>query len=366
MSDAFDRFLAGDGRLAQLIGAQPPFDVPEGMFERVLAAIDTGHTSLDFEPPASLEATIMAEAARLDAAQAPRRGALLDQIATGTSASDALGSSVSTSTARWLDTQVRHRTPQRAPKPRSRWQRWSSGLGVAVATALAASVALKVWFDPGAPVQEQAAAPLESDALAVAPPAKEANMAQRDISSATAVPQSITTPHDMPGFVAKARPRAQVGAAVPAPPATPRADREARSPEPNRPATAAAPVKRKAERFEHRARLEAMPAQSASTGSDAGLADSAVAPLAESDSAPVVWEIPLATPAQAIAARMLAQPPRHWVWIVHPADKSRAMEKRDAVLAAFGKIQRPDAIRVLTADRPTGSLLIERPSDPGM
>ncbi|MCB1964312.1 MAG: hypothetical protein KDF24_14360, partial [Rhodocyclaceae bacterium] len=81
MSRAEDRFIDGDGPLAALIRAQPAFEAPADLLPRVLAALDAAHAPQGFEPPAALADAIMAEAARLDAAQAPRRDALLAELA---------------------------------------------------------------------------------------------------------------------------------------------------------------------------------------------------------------------------------------------------------------------------------------------
>ena len=164
MSRAEDRFIDGDGPLAALIRAQPAFEAPADLLPRVLAALDAAHAPQGFEPPAALADAIMAEAARLDAAQAPRRDALLAELAAGTTARDALGAEVSPATEAWLA-----RRPQPAPPatPRRRRWPWLAGLGTAVSAALALSVTLRLLHespdaDRAAPMAELA--PSEAEA----------------------------------------------------------------------------------------------------------------------------------------------------------------------------------------------------------
>ena len=376
MSAAFDRFLAGRGPLARLISEQPRFDAPEGMFDRVLAAVDRPRGALAFEPPASLESAILAEAARLDAAQAPRREALFDQIASGATASDALGTPVSEPAQRWLDDQARARTASHtAARPatsRARWRRWFNGLGVAAAAALAASVALKVWFDPNAPAMAPTdMAPMtrsEVPAQAATQPAPEPAPPP---GASNELGASLSAPRSAPADLARLAPRAfiarEADEAPPAPMAKQKAEVAARKP-------AAAPLEREAEQRrrmpessqsladEIAPRAESMRERKVAAPMFEALRAPA-APPAPAAEPPVAWDLPLATPADDIAARMQTVAPAHWLWVVSPEDAAHAAAQRDAVLARLEPTERTDTIRIDTAARPAGSLRITRRED---
>lgn len=372
MSAAFDRFLSGRGPLARLISEQPRFDAPEGMFDRVLAAVDRPRGALAFEPPASLEAAILAEAARLDAAQAPRREALFDQIASGATASDALGTPVSETAQRWLDDQARARTAAHtAARPNTShtgWRRWFNGLGVAAAAALAASVALKVWFDPNAPAMAPTdVAPMTRSEV----PAQAATQPAPPPGASNELGASLSAPRSAPADLARLAPRALIAReadeAPPAPMAKQKAEVAARKP-------AAAPLEREAEQRrrmpessssmadEIAPRAESMRERKASASMFEALRAPA-APPAPAAEPPVAWDLPLATSAEEIAARMQALAPAHWLWVVSPEDVAHAAAQRDAVLARLEPTERADTIRIDTAARPAGSLRITRLED---
>ena len=375
MSQAFDRFLSGQGAMAALIASQPRFDPPAGMFERVLSVVDTAQSGLSFAPPSSIEAAVLAEAARLDAAQSPRRDALLDQIAAGTDASTALGAAVSPPTARWLAEQADRRAAPRRTQQRAGTKRWFNGFGLAAAAAIAASVALKIWTDPAAPTMEQAAVRLES-----------AEHAAERIAAKPAAP------------IAEADAQAPGPAAAPAPidqaqvAAAPRRERETHEmPSATHPKLksiperkAAAPAKRETGQTrslsnsapeEHwLAAPQASEGRAAADMDDTPMADMLSPPPAAEPRAAArapahppaplpIWDLPLATPSTAIAQRMQTQPPQAWLWIVHPDDATAAEHKRLEVMSLLERDGRPDTVRIDTADRPTGSLRIRRDGD---
>jgi len=372
MSEAFDHFLDGNGRLARLIAAQPRFDAPEGMLERVLAAALPDDTALLIEPPASLEAAIMAEAARLDEAQAPRRAALLDQIANGTPPADALGASVSSPTGRWLAAQAGTRPPTRRPGPGTGRRRWFNGLGLAVAAALAASVALKVAFDPDAPTVHPEAADMAvldaaPEPASVLPPPAPAPLAE-------SMGAMVASPRPAPADRREMSPTARAAKAATPPPAAqakPNLGNEdaavARSGVPGKPENArgenaiaqpVAPSEADAALPEAEIRAAA-PMKKALRERESPLERQA----ALADAAPVRWDLPLATPAQAIVSRMLSHPGQAWQWVVDTGDLARAKALRSAVMARLGPSERTDTIAIETTDRPTGSLRIEPAGD---
>ena len=167
MSAAEERFIAGAGPLAALIRAQPAFEAPPRMLEHILAALDAAPSATGFDAPAGLFDAVMAEAERIDSAQAPRREALLAELAAGKAADDALGAPVSPATAAWLAGQQPPSHP--APPPRRRRWPWLAGISTALTAALAVSVALRVVQEPAAPPPPMAAqkslpAPAESRA----------------------------------------------------------------------------------------------------------------------------------------------------------------------------------------------------------
>lgn len=374
MSDAFDRFIAGHGPMAKLIAGHPRFEPPEGMLDRVLAAVDTPNASLSFEPPASLEAAVLAEAARLDAAQAPRRDALLDQIASGADASTALGADVSQSTTQWLAGQANRRPPAAIPRSRPGWKRWLNGFGVAATAALAASVALKVWMDPAAPTMERSAVPMTAQDAAAPPVTAKSEVFERE---SDAMAPAAAPPAAAPADQARAAPaplRRRAAETTPTPSAAKPeamaerktkvlAQRDAAKASGSNIAAevfAAAPSKKIGQALADADDAREAPAPSASLASAPMAASSPPPPREDAE---LQWDLPLATPGAAIAQRMTSRPPQAWVWTVHPAELAAAREKRSTVMAVFAQEKRPDSIRIETADRPTGSLRIQPAGD---
>ncbi|MEZ5652514.1 MAG: hypothetical protein R3E87_18400 [Burkholderiaceae bacterium] len=183
--DAPEAFIAGEGALARLVRALPPFEPPPEMDARFAAQLDTliriterarAEHSLTsrvpqalqpaheaggvFEPPTRLAQAVLAEAARIDAAQAPRREALLRNMGSGPDG--ALVERLGDPAREWLSAQDEKRVPvESRASSRTPLSRWSFYFGGALAAALAAGIALNLWRAPG-----QVAAP---DLIAQAP-----------------------------------------------------------------------------------------------------------------------------------------------------------------------------------------------------
>ncbi|MBS1208542.1 MAG: Trk system potassium uptake protein TrkA [Proteobacteria bacterium] len=143
MSEAFDKFVRGEDRLARLLHALPAFEPPASLEASFLASAHTAQTAVGaairrefaatgrscenpnaqpgFEPPASLEARFLKMAAKIDADQAPRREAILTQIAQGESPQAALGTALQPATADWLHTQARQPRPTQKPARKAVW-----------------------------------------------------------------------------------------------------------------------------------------------------------------------------------------------------------------------------------------------------
>ncbi|GAB2894029.1 hypothetical protein GCM10027046_23740 [Uliginosibacterium flavum] len=203
---AFERFLAGEDRLAGLLQALPAYE-PRAEFEAAFAAAaraaqtahdvgasEAGDLSLDqgtrtiasfassyknqpdpqgFTPPASLEASFLKMAARIDAAQAPRRDALLADIAKGASPKAAIGAALQPATAKWLSAQATQTTPAKAAKPTRKpgWLgfSWFDLRLAGLATILAAvGVQLVLKYQPSP--QQVAVQDVFQEALAPAAP----------------------------------------------------------------------------------------------------------------------------------------------------------------------------------------------------
>jgi len=366
MSADFDRFLAGEGALAGLIRRQPAFDAPEGLFDRVMTALDCDAPSLRFEPPASLEAAVLAEAARLDAAQRPRRDALLDEIAHGEGMDAAMGTAVSPDTARWLSHQARSR-PSRTPPPAKRRHRWLGGLGVAVTAALAASVALKVWFDPNAPSPSGVRDEIERSRMMAAPTASapvdadQQNRSMERAEPAADAPSTLSAP-PRSAAPAPAKPAAKAARKAPTEREQKRsigavavAPQAVLVPAPPPPA---APAEALEDRVAEAPRVAAVPAESAAlalrNGADAGVAR--VSRLAR----PMPrFEAVIDTDPALLAARLAQHPPGVWELHVSPPDDERGIHLADALTARLRAIGRPDVVaRIIDAKQAAGQVLI--------
>jgi hypothetical protein len=369
MSADFDRFLAGEGALADLIRRQPAFDAPEGLFDRVMTALDCAAPNLQFEPPAALEAAVLAEAARLDAAQQPRREALLDEIAAGTSAQAAMGIGLSEATDRWL-AQAAQTRPTPAPvAKRARRRGWWQGLGVAVTAALAASVALQLWFDP----------------MASSP-----TMRGAELDAATGRAQSTPPPaaidgddaagprHDMPERWSA--PAAEMAMPAPAPKPAPRREMKRTAPETMRapgvppaapPARAVAPslgVEPQALSEEAVADLAASTAAESASGLDKARqrAGAALERLAKPSQPASELTAPVTIAAETLAERLAAHAPGQWTLIAAPVDAPQASALTQALDQRFQALGRPDRISTtLDPAQPDGEVrLVFRPLSP--
>ncbi len=98
-----DEFIAGQGPLAAALRELPAFEPPArmaGEFQRMLAGMPAGAPA--FEPPARLEAAVLGEISRQQAAQATRRDTVLGEVARGADPAAALDAKVSPATQAWL------------------------------------------------------------------------------------------------------------------------------------------------------------------------------------------------------------------------------------------------------------------------
>lgn len=342
MSPAEDRFIAGEGPLAALVRAQPAFEPPPQMLERVLAALDATPAPAGFEPPAALFDAVMAEADRLDAAQAPRREALLAELAAGKAAVDALGTPISPATAEWL---ARQRPASAPARPRRRWP-WLAGLGTALTAALAVSVALRV-------VQESATPP-EMAALPATAPAESATDTLRGAAAGEPAEVSASAARSADNAIPlAAKPQlTERLAKAEAPAAGPARSREMPRPEADAKRAAPAPVRDE-------------PAPAAPTAAPPMMAKALRAPApgarpaAEADTAIATNDIidaPLDTPAATLAARLLARPAQAWTLHVAPADAAAGRALQADLLAQLQAAGREDPITLAEHPLPRGQL----------
>lgn len=154
MSSLFERFLAGEDRLSALLRALPahePGPTLEAAFLAAAARAQSAHDAVSqgFDAPASLEANFLKMVRTVDAAQAPRREAVMQQLAQGEAAGTVLGSPVTPATTEWLraqSTQVPARAEKPAPvsprqtRPRFGWR----DLGLTGAAAVVAALATQL------------------------------------------------------------------------------------------------------------------------------------------------------------------------------------------------------------------------------
>lgn len=172
---ADERFIAGEDRLAALLREVPAFVPPASLEAAVMAAARAEQAArqmtrqaaaplppaalparvrayteqadnpavddeLAFGPPAGLEASVMAEAARLQVAQAARRSAVLEEVRRGDAPQSVLGAPVSAAAQAWLREQAQAAQQasdeQAAAKPERarRARRWWPALGVLAGT----------------------------------------------------------------------------------------------------------------------------------------------------------------------------------------------------------------------------------------
>lgn len=142
-----DAFVGGGGRMGALLRALPGFDPPAGMEARFLAALPAQclpDADGRFEVPDTLADAVLAEAALLDAAQAPRRAAALAEIHRH-GVQQALGSPLGRASRDWLAAQSVTRPARARPAAR---RPWLAPLGGALVGILAVGVALQVMWQP--------------------------------------------------------------------------------------------------------------------------------------------------------------------------------------------------------------------------
>lgn len=367
MSVDFDRFLAGEGALAGLIRQQPAFEPPPALFERVMHALDADAASFAFEPPASLEAAVLAEAARLDAAQQPRRDALLDEIAAGASAQAAMGVGLSEATDRWLS-QAAQTRPTPAPVARRHRRRgWWQGLGVAVTAALAASVALQVWFDPTTPTSTTRRAKLDA---ATKP-------AQSAVPAAAAIDgnEAAEPRHDMPEL--RSAPAPEMAMPTPAPKPAPRREMKRITPESIRPPAAAPPTPVVAPSLRIQSLSEEAMADFAPppptpaapvTGADKERQRAAppLGRLAKASPPAADITVPVTIAAETLAERLATHAPGQWTLIATPADREQVSALVQALDRRLHELGRPDRVSTtLDPAQPNGEVrLVLRPLSP--
>ncbi|QOT77594.1 hypothetical protein [Cupriavidus basilensis] len=168
---ADERFIAGEDRLAALLRELPAFAPPASLEASVMAAARAEQAArnapaplppaslparvrayaeqaeapadddeLDFTPPAGLQAAVMAQAARMQAAQATRRDAVLEEVRRGDAPQSVLGAPVSEAAQAWLREQALSARPAAGAEPTAkpprarRARRWWPALGALAAT----------------------------------------------------------------------------------------------------------------------------------------------------------------------------------------------------------------------------------------
>lgn len=229
---AADRFIAGEDRLSALLKALPAYPPPPALEASVLAAARAAQqeagrhhadgAGLPFASPPALAAAVLEEAARLQAAQAARRDAVLARVAAGAAAEDVLGARLGPDGAAWLRAQAADSTRNSAQPSATarlthaaRARRWWRSLGLVASVAAVAGLTTSV-------VLRQ----IDDGALL---PTGTAEMAAAEMAAPEPLPAASTAPSP---------PLPETAAAPPPRPAPP-ADRAA--PPSGRPAQRAAP-----------------------------------------------------------------------------------------------------------------------------
>ncbi|MDB5802669.1 MAG: hypothetical protein JWL63_3608 [Rhodocyclales bacterium] len=206
---SFERFIAGDDRLAGVLRALPSFEPSPEMSVRFAAlaraaqAAHANQVTPVFAPPASLEASFLAEAARIQAAQQPRHDAVIEQIQAGKAAAEVLGHDVTAATTAWLENRANRMEAAPEPlrnAPKKGWALWWPRFGVVVASAFFGGIATNLWLAQRAgqaPLatamnEQSAAAPAAAPALPptttleVAPIAQISAVGRRDAAPVAA------------------------------------------------------------------------------------------------------------------------------------------------------------------------------------
>jgi|GEM_PF-5761462 hypothetical protein len=149
--NAFERFINEQDRLSALLKTLPVYEAPASLKESVLGIAHEMETqSLPvFTPPESLKNAVLKEAQNMQRAQAPRRDALLNDIAQQQSAASALGAPVSEETEQWLKEEAaRHPIPNKtsSTKPRGWFNMRRLGLAFTFIFAVVGGAALHHFY----------------------------------------------------------------------------------------------------------------------------------------------------------------------------------------------------------------------------
>lgn len=266
--NADERFIAGEDRLCALLRQVPAFAPPASLEAAVMAAAraeqaarnapaplpptalppkvrayaeqadaPADNDGQDFTPPAGLQASVMAQAARLQAAQAPRRNAVLEEVRRGDAPQSVLGAPVGEAAQAWLREQATQQAlDEQVAKPargRRAW-RWWPALGVLAGTLGVGVVSLQIVL-------------------------RQLDLRGGEITLPANVPAPVTDKPAKQAVVPKPATEAPLQPAAPAPqaeaagePASPRADAQA-PPPPAQPAPAQASPSAPANAQPHRA-----------------------------------------------------------------------------------------------------------------
>jgi hypothetical protein len=197
-SSAIDDFRPGtesrmNAPLVDALRELPRFEPPVRMKAEFLArlagmpAVAVETTPAGFEPPARLRSMVLAELARQQAAQAPRRDAVLREIARGVDPASALDAPLSPAANRWLRSRAagaeRSRPATGKRRPAWSFNGWLGPAASGLAAVLALGIGLRMMLDPSAdlqPVSQRAlnTAPSPAPASALEPHAAPAHAAQ--------------------------------------------------------------------------------------------------------------------------------------------------------------------------------------------
>lgn len=216
-ANAFERFLAGEDRLARLLRAVPAFEPPatmEAAFADIARRAQAEHAPRVFEPPASMEANFLAAAAQVQAAQQPRHDAVIGEIRAGKPAAEVLGHDVAQATAEWLASRPQ-RLAAREPAPVAPawWRSWLPRAGMLLASAMAGAVVTNLWLAQRGE-QAHVATTMKEESASAETAAADAKALPPPV--ALAVPQVAevrrVSPPSSPGQARRAQ------AAIPAPP----------------------------------------------------------------------------------------------------------------------------------------------------
>lgn len=274
---ADERFIAGEDRLAALLRELPAFVPPASLEASVLAAARAEQAArnapapqppaslpakvrayaeqaeapadddeLDFTPPAGLQASVMAQAARIQAAQATRRNAVLEEIRRGDVPQSVLGAPVSEAAQAWLREQALSAQPAEGEAstgkpPRARpARRWWPALGALAATLGVGVLSLQIVMrqldlrNGEITLPAQAPGPVADTADKADKADKAANKPAKQAEPAKPVAQAAVQPA-APAPVPQAESAGQPAPAPASPPATANA-------QPLRPPPAEAPA----------------------------------------------------------------------------------------------------------------------------